>query len=495
MLVTDVQVRLLRTKMKEGKTQEAAAASAGMSPRSARKWQAGPMPSESKKRRNWRTRDDPFESSWEDEVVPILEADERGKLEAKTLLEELCRRHPEKYTMKHLRTMQRRVRDWRALRGPDKEVYFEQVHEPGREAALDFTHASELDITVEGQPLRHLLFQLVLSYSGWTWASVAFGETFEALVDGLQRGLWKLGGAAKVLRMDNMSAATHELKRGGGRSLTKRFADVCEHLGIEKVTRINPGKSHENGVVEQRNHRTKRLLEQALILRGSRDFGSVERYEDFVQSTLDEMHNRHVENKLATERPLFRSLPARAVPAFTASHPIVKRWSTIIVGKRTYSVPSRLIGREVEARLCANTVEVRYRDEVIEVSARLRGQQEHRIDYRHVVGSLVRKPGAFARYRFREELFPSMVFRRAYDALRASHGDRADIEYVRVLHLAATTMECTVAKVLAEILDGDRSFDYASVEVAVRPRDVEHPDIQIGVPDLAVYDGLLRGGA
>jgi hypothetical protein len=425
-------------------------------------------------------------------IEPLLVADERGKLEAKTVLEELARRDPENFDPGHLRTLQRRFRDWRAKHGPDKEVFFPQEHPPGREAAIDFTNANELGVTIAGEAFEHLLFELVLSYSGWTWANVAFTESYEALIGGLQRGLWKLGGVPQVLRTDNLSAATHELKRAGGRSLTKRFRDVCAHLGIEKVTRIRPGKSHENGVVEQRHYRTKKRLEQQLQLRGSRDFESVEVYERWLQAII-ERDNAQRSAKLADETPLLERLPYAQIPAYTTCHPTVRKWSTATVGSNIYSVPSRLIGFQVEARQYADTVEFRYRDQVIETVPRIRGQYRHRIDYRHVIESLARKPGAFARYRFRNDLFPSVVFRRAYDALVQAHGERADVEYVRILHLAATTMECLVEAVLHEMLGGPEAFDYIAVRTRVKPPEFEHPAVFIATPDLRSYDALLEG--
>ena len=177
-------------------------------------------------------------------------------LEAKWVLEELRTRHPEQFHAGQARTLQRRFRDWRALHGPEPEVFFEQVAVPGREAAIDFTHATDLGVTIAGEPLPHLLFEFVLSYSHWTWVAVAFGETFEALVAGVQGALWALGGVPAVLRSDNLSAATHELKASSGRDLTPRFRAVLEHYGM-RSSRITPGRAHENGVAEQAHRRLK----------------------------------------------------------------------------------------------------------------------------------------------------------------------------------------------------------------------------------------------
>ena len=493
-MVSDAQVRLLRRKRMEGKTQEAAASAAGMSVRAARSWADGPLPSASKATRSWRTRSDPFVEVWDAELVPLLARDEDRILEATTLLDVLIGRWPERFQLGHLRTLQRRVRDWRALHGPAKEVFFEQTHVPGREAAVDFTHATELGVTIAGELLRHLLFEFVLSASGWRWVMVAFGETFEALVAGVQGALWALGGVPAVLRSDNLSAATHELKRSGGRALTARFQAVLEHYGMTS-TRIQPGAAHENGVVEQAHASTKSALAQALLMRGHRDFSTLEAYVAFLDDVVARRCNASVAAALATERPCLRPLPAAPIPAYTLFHPRVRRWSTIRIGSRTYSVPARLIGHEVEVRQYPDVVEVHYRGQLATHMPRLHGPVDHRIDYRHIIWSLVRKPGAFARYRYREELFPSLVFRQAYDALHAGRGERADVEYVRILHLAASTLEVTVETALRTLLAAGGSFDYAAVKALAAPETTAVPVLGLPAPDLGVYDRLLVGGA
>ena len=208
-MVKDAQVGVLRRRLMEGKTQEASAAAAAMSVGSARKWQHGAYPSQRRKPHTWRTRPDPFGEIFESEVVPLLAADEKRVLEARTILGELDRRHPDCFSARQLRTLQRRIRQWRALNGPDKEVFFPQEHPPGREAAYDFTNCDELGVTIGGAPFEHLLFELVLSFSGWRWPTVALSESYEALLLGVQEALCRLGGVVEVLRSDNLSAATH----------------------------------------------------------------------------------------------------------------------------------------------------------------------------------------------------------------------------------------------------------------------------------------------
>lgn len=483
----------------EGKSQEATAAAVDVSVRSVRKWETGPLPSQTKERRQWRTRSDPFEAIWESKIVPLLEQDRTGELHAKTVLQVLGEEcGPDAPTEQQLRTLQRRMRTWRACHGPGKEVYFEQEHPPGREAQMDFTSGNGLGITIAGKSFEHLIFQFVLPYSKWRWTKVhEGGETFEALRDGFQESVWKLGGCPSVARTDNLSAATHELGKAGGgkRVLTERYRELLDHYAMDS-TRIRAGKPNENGSVEKANDVLKTALRQKLIVRGSRDFADRAAYDHFVADVRAEL-NARTNEKLAKERRHLLPLPSTPLPSYTSYKGIVVgQSSTVRVSNRCYSVPSRLKGHKVGVRVYAEHVEIWLGDRRIESMPRLRGERRVRIDYRHVIWSLVRKPGAFARYRYREELFPTMTFRRAYDALYSSHGDRADIEYVRILHLAASTMESAVERALEELLTGGDGFDYAAVKALAAPRQSPVPVVSVpSQPNLACYDELLAGGA
>lgn len=306
-----------------------------------------------------RTREDPFAEVFESELAPLLAADREGILEATTSLAELNRRHPDRFDESQLRTLQRRVRQWRALNGPDKEVFFPQEHPPGREAAYDFTNCDELGVTICGAPFDHLLFELVLSFSGWRWPTVALSESFEALALSEQEALWRLGGVVEVLRSDNLSAATHELPLSGGRALTRRYRGLLDHYGT-KSTRIFPRKAHENGVVEQAHRRTKSILAQTLMLRGSRDFPNVEEYQRWVREVIERDHNAPLGEKLGEERGHLQPLPPVAMPAYTVLMVKVRRWSTIRVLNHTYSVLARLIGERVRVLLHHDHLEQRF---------------------------------------------------------------------------------------------------------------------------------------
>jgi hypothetical protein len=312
-------------------------------------------------------------------------------------------------------------------------------------------------------------------------------------VHGLQESLAAIGGCPAVWRSDNLSAATHQIP-GGGRELNRRFAAVLDHYGASS-TRIEPGESHQNGIAEKAHDRLKSSIAQALVVRGSHDFASVDAYMGFVGTIRDKLNAGKPTTMLAEERLRLRPLPSTRLPEYSPYTAIVRQWSTIHFAKKVYSVPSRLIGCEVEVRQYPDVVQVWYRGKLTETMPRLRGEQYHRIDYRHVIWSLVRKPGAFARYRYREELFPSLIFRRVYDALRDARGERADVEYVRILHLAASTMQARVEEVIAGLLVRGERPDFVTVKALAVPEKHAVPQVHIPPPDLGVYDRLLAGGA
>ena len=489
-MTTDQQVRLLMTLINKGLPLVTAAAKAGMSERTARKYRgSGKLPSELGAAHTWRTRRDPFEGVWP-EVEALLEQDQG--LQAKTVFEELGRRYPGRFQAGQLRTLQRRFRDWRALRGAGREVYFAQVHRPGEQSQSDFTDMRSLGVTIAGVPFAHLVYHFVLTYSNWESVSLCFTETFEALSEGLQEALWRLGGVPEEHRTDNLSAATHELAKSRGRGLTRRYRELLEHYGV-RGSRNTPGRAHENGDVESSHRGLKNALDQRLRLRASRDFHSVESYWQFVEALVNERNGART-GRVAEERAVLRELPTRALAAYREEQVTVKRWGVIRVSGKVYSLPSRLIGHRVRVRIHANHLEVRYRGALVARPERVRGEGLEGIDYRHVVHSLLRKPGAFRRYVYREAMFPSMVFRRAYDALRERSHQGADLEYIRILHLAATTMQCEVEAALGELLEAGQVPQFDAVKAhtgAWQPPAC--PQVQVPTPDLASYDALLSG--
>ncbi|MEK7839071.1 MAG: IS21 family transposase [candidate division NC10 bacterium] len=493
MRTTDAQVRKLMDEMGKHGQVGTAGLRAGMSPNTARKYiRAGRLPSELKQPRDWRTRDDPFEADWAELRARLADAPE---LETKALFEDLLRRKPDGYAPGQLRTLQRRVKQWRAREGPPKLIFFPQEHRPGEAIQTDFTWASTLGITIGGEPFPHMLCHPVLPYSNWEWATLCQSESMAALRRGVQAALGRLGRAPAYHQTDNSTAATHDL-RTGKRGFNAEYEDFVRHYGMVPRT-IEVGEKEQNGDVESLNGVLKRRLAQQLLLRGSREFATGDAYEGWVQACI-ESANRLRATRVAEELAVMRALPESRWPEFVEHDVRVTSWSTIRVKHNAYSVPSRLEGEVVRVRIFDERLEVFFGGEPQLTVARLQGRNGHRINYRHIIWSLVRKPGAFERYRYRDDLFPSRVFRRAYDALRdAREVRKADVEYVRILHLAASTMETDVAQALERLLEAGTVPTAEQVRTRVAPIRPEVPELAAGEVDLAEYDGLLeqvRGG-
>lgn len=425
--VTDVQVKEVRLNLNQGASLRLAAMKAGMDRKTARKYRdLGQLPSETQTPHTWRTRPDPLVAVW-----PALEEllQREPGLQAKTLVEWLERAYPGQDWQRQRRTVERRVRQWKAEHGPAKEVFFSQVHAPGRLGSSDFTHLDELRVTIQGQPLPHLLYHFVLTYSNWEHVTLCFSESFASLSEGWQNALWELGAVPERHRTDRMTLAVHH--DGNPEQYTSRYQALMRHYGVTPEA-TNAYSGHENGDCEQSHRRFKEALEQELLLRGSRDFASREEYGEFVRALVSRRNASRAE-KFSQEQARLRALPERRLETLERQRVRVGQGSTIQVKKNTYSVPARLMGEWVEARIGAERIEVWYAGSLVQTMGRLRGQANHRIDYRHVIDWLVRKPGAFARYVYREDLYPTVTFRRAYDVLQAQQPGRAERVYVQVL--------------------------------------------------------------
>jgi hypothetical protein len=476
-----------------------AAMKAGMDRKTARRYvQAGKLPSEMVAPRAWRTREDPFAEDWA-EVVALLEA--TPELEAKTIFEVLEERHPGRYEAGQLRTLQRHVRQWRAEHGPDREVVLAQQHRPGEASQVDFTWATSLGVTIMGALFVHMLCVFTLPFSNWQWASVCLSESLSALRRGVQAALFQLGRVPAFNQTDNSTAATHRIPDGksveadgGKRPFNEEYLALMRHFGMTaRTTAI--GAKEQNGDVEASNGAIKRRLEQALLVRGHRDFESVSAWEEFVQLTLrkaNERRGRRVADELAAMRPLVVARLAE----FTEEDVTVSEWSTIRIRHNSYSVPSRLIEQTVRVRLFEDRIEVWFADKLQLSCERLRGRNQRRVDYRHIIWSLIRKPGGFARYVYRDEMFPSLVFRRAYDAIQTPHhGTKGDLEYLRILHLAASTVEADVAAALELLLAESAAVSSDAVRAIVSTaRRPEIPALSRPDPDVDEYDSLLGDG-
>jgi Mu transposase, C-terminal domain len=491
-MVTDAQVRRLK-RLSKTESKEVAAAKAGMDVKTARKYLAdGRLPSEVRPERNWRTRADAFEAVWE-EIREQVQTN--PGLEAKTIFAALQRQHPGQFADGQLRTLQRRIKRWRATEGPSQEVYFAQQHVPGRLGQSDFTSMNEVGVTIGGQSFPHLLYHFVLTYSNWEDATVCYSESFESLSEGLQNALWELGGVPLSHRTDRMSTAVNNTSEA--KEFTARYEALLRHYRMEGQ-KIQAGRANENGDVEQRHHRLKRAIEQALMLRGSHDFASVAEYKLFLRELLGQL-NAGRRDRLQAEMPSLKALPERRLESLKRVRVKVDSGSLIYVDRNIYSVNSRLIGEEVEARLGLETVEVWYAGRRMEELPRLRGRGKHRVDYRHIIDWLVRKPGAFENYRYRDELFPSSRFRMAWDALRELT-PQANKRYLEILHLAAREGEARIDDALRTLLEqgeiSEGKLNREAIQALLAQDTIAPPVTQIAVAEVSLtsFDELLGNG-
>ena len=488
-MVTDLQIRRLLQLDAMGLPKSLAALKAGLDPKTARKYRRlVRLPSEVMiMERSWRTRPEAFVEVWP-EMVERLELN--PGLQAKTLFDDLQRRFPGRFQDGQIRALQRRIKTWRASQGPAKEVFFDQVHHPGRLCASDFTRCSDLLVTINGQPFDHLVYHFVLTYSNWEAGTVCFSESYESLAEGLQNALWQLGGVPQFHRTDRMSAAVPP--GGSHEEFTQRYSSLLRHYGLQAQA-INVRAAHENGDCEQSHHRFKTALDQALMLRGSRDFSGRDEYGGFLRVLFCQL-NKGRQKRLDEELPLLGRLPTARLESARRFEVRVDRGSTVHVQGNTYSVPSRLIGEWVEARLFAEHVEIHYGQQRVQQMPRLRGKGKHRIDYRHVIDALVRKPRAFADYRYRAETFPTACFRCVYDKLTEQSPRRAAKEYLLILHAAAQQGEAKVEAALLRLMDRQQPLGAAAVEAEMRQSDTPPSVAQatVGAVDLSLYDGLLE---
>jgi hypothetical protein len=468
---------------------QVAADKVGMHRETARKYcRIGKLPSELRPDHDWRTRPDAFGEVWP-WVAEQLSVN--PGLEAKTLLEALQRAEPGRFADGQLRTLQRQIKRWRGLEGPGKEVFFAQVHHPGRLGQSDFSHMTKLGVTIGGRSFEHLIYHFVLTYSNWETFTICYSESFESLSEGLQNALWELGGVPQRHRTDCLSAAvanTSDLDE-----FTGRYQGLLEHYGL-LPEKTNPNSGNENGDVEQRHHRFKRAVDQALMLRGSRDFADVQAYGQFV-TTLTKQLNRGRQSRFAEECKVIHGLPPVRVEAVKRLEARVDCGSLIHVDRNAYSVNSRLIGQRVEVRLYVGHLEVWYGQKKVAQLLRLRGRKQHRVNYRHVIDWLVRKPGAFADYRYQADLFPSSLFRVAYDQLKSQCAGSADKQYLKILELAAKENESLVEAAIGHLCDLAQTMSFEAVEALVLcgQKRAAPTAVWVDEVDLSAYDQLLEG--
>lgn len=488
-MITKHQIRGLVFEFSRTGSMSQSAMKTGMSRKTARKYLHLKDPfAPPRAARTWRTRADPFMEIWA-EIEPMLA--KAPELEALSLFEHLRTKYPDRFSTGQLRTFQRRVQEWRLLHGPDQEVFFDQQRQPGVTLQIDWTHMEALGITIAGQPYKHLLCHSVLPYSNWQWATRCQSESLLSLRLGLQTALVHLGRVPREVQIDNSSAATHQLHPDGAeRGFNPDFLALVEHFDLEPRT-INIACPNENGDAESSHGHLKRRIAQHLLLRGSSDFASEAEYDGFLAEILTRANATRAD-KVSEELKVMRELPATLLPDYEELEVRVSSRSFIRVKNVSYSVPARLIGHRVRVQVTEKEVRVYAGREPICTMPRAFGQQPAVIDFRHVIQELVRKPGAFAGYRYREALFPNVLWRQVYDFLQQTHGlERADKEYLHLLKLAADETQSAVEEVLQERIEAREAFTLKDVRQRLPEAEAATLDLPVPVVDLSGYDLLL----
>jgi DNA replication protein DnaC len=471
--VTDQQMRLFMS-LRRTHSPAVAGAKAGFSSSAAYRFEKDPRLPTQKKSPRERRRADPFADVWENDVLPMLKA--APGLRPISVFEELCRRHPELGSGTR-RTLERRIRAWRAVNGPDREVIFRQEHPPGRMGLSDFTEVADLGITIAGQSLDCRLYHFRLPFSGFEHAHVVLGgESFVALAEGLQNALWSLGGVPEQHRSDSLSAAFRNLGADAKEDLTTRYEAFCDHYGMTP-TRNNPGVSHENGSIESAHGHLKRALADALLLRASRDFDDLPAWRGFVDEIVGRGNARNAK-RIDQERMALKKLPVRKTADYEEVNVDVTTSSAFTLRKVFYSVPSRLIGHRLRVRLYDDRLECFQGATHIITLRRGRaqpsGKHGHVIDYRHVIHSLRRKPMALLNLVYRDQLFPRRAYALAFEALLAELGERAACRaMVGLLALAhERACEAELGVVLQSALDDGILPDLKALIERFRPKDM-----------------------
>lgn len=482
-------------KLRQTNSVAVAAAKAGFSTATGYRIETTPRLPSQKVKPHGRRRPDPLEHIFESEVVPLLKA--APGIRAVAIFEEMLRRHPELGSGIR-RTLERRIRSWRAVHGEEQEVIFRQVHEPGRLGLSDFTDMGSLGVTIAGQRLDHLLYHFRLVYSGFEHAHVILGgESLVALAEGLQNALWSLGGAPHDHRSDSLSAAFRNLDADAKQDLTRRYEDLCAHYGMTP-SRNNRGIAHENGSIESAHGHLKGAVRDALLMRGSSDFDDLEAYRAFIDEIVSR-RNAHNDKRINAERSHLKQLPQRRTTDYEEVVVRVGRTGGFTLRKVFYTVPSRLIGHRLRVRLFDDRLDVFVGGTHLMTLPRGRaspeGKHDQVVNYRHVIHSLRRKPMALLQLVYRNKLFPRQEYRRTFDALMEKLSDRQACKIMVELLALAHERGCEreLAERLANTLDDGELPDMAALRALFSPDPAMLPSVSVRLASLSGYEALVDG--
>ncbi len=491
--INDNQIRIYMSLRTQGKQQITAAALAGICERSGRRIEKGEIVPEQKIKRHWRTRKDPFAGVWDSEIIPMLS--NAPDLQPKTLFEYLQKEYPGKYDNSKERTFQRKVKKWKSQYGKGKEVMFLQRQVPGRMGLTDFTTIKKVTITIKGQPLSHILYHFRLAYSGWCHVKVILsGESFSALSEGLQDALWRLGGVPLEHRTDSLSAAFKNMTKDAKKDVTNRYNELFSHYKL-KASRNNKGKSHENGGIESPHGHLKNRIKQALLLRDSNDFDSVQEYQSFLDGIVRSI-NRNNQDKITEEHKYLQSLPLHKTIDYTEEVVGVNTSSTIRVKRALYTVPSRLIGEKLRVHLYHDRLELYLGTSHVFSTKRVYGQVNKRarnVDYRHVIDSLERKPQAFRLSQLRDDFLPTEDYKRIWNWLDEVMDPRAACKTIVGVLALANRLDCEekLGYYLLQLKEKNKLPVLHELKQKFNPKEIEIPDVQIQTIAGGDYDVLL----
>jgi len=490
--VTDHQMRLFM-QFRQTDTVAVAAAKASMSRATGYRIARDPRLPSMRQAPRGRRRPDPLGELFEAEIVPMLTS--APGLRPIAIFEEIVRRHPDLGSGIR-RTLERRIRSWRALHGEEQDVIFRQTHEPGRMGLSDFTDMADLGVTIAGAALDHRLYHFRLAYSGFEHAHVILGgESFVALAEGLQNALWLLGGAPRQHRTDSLSAAFRNLDDAAQADLTRRYEALCSHYGMTP-TRNTAGVAHENGAIESPHGHLKRTLADALLLRTSSDFPDLPAYRAFVDEIVGRANARNAK-RIESERPHLQRLPDRRTCDYEDVTVRVTSSGGFRLRKVFYTVPSRLVGHRLRVRLYDDRLDVFVGGTHLMTLPRGRprpdGHDDSVVSYHHVIHALRRKPMALLGLVYRDRLFPREAYRQTFDALLASGSERdACRTMVALLALAHDrSCEAELAERLADGLRAGLLPDIAELRTGFAPDPASVPHVTVERASLKSYESLL----
>ena len=492
--ITKNQKRDYMSYRKNGNSQKLAASKVDISESSARTIEKNINQPKSKTR-DWKTRENPFTKVWDSFITPILQS--HPTMDASFILEQLQEKYDGEYPDEKLRTLQRHVKQWKALHGLDKPVIFRQEHYPGIQSISDFTELKGFHVTICGELFDHILYHFRLAYSGWSYMKVIQGgESFSALSEGLQEALWLLGGSPKEHRTDSLSAAFKNLSKDAVNDLTSRYKDFCAHYSM-LPTRNNKGVSHENGSIESPHGHLKRRIKQSLDIRGSCDFDSIDEYEQWLDSVVSS-HNKRNAKKFKFERPYLQDLPAYKTTDFEEHVVCVSSSSTFELKRVTYSVPSRLIGEKIRVLLYQRYIECYLGS--VKVFSRSRGVPANKkrcrlINYKHIINALVKKPQAFRHSQIRDDILPSEEYKKIWRHVDQAMDAKSACKFIVGIMYLASKYDCekSLAEHVISIIDAKGPLSLSMIEQIYRPMsNGKIPDISISQHDIASYDSFIK---